>query len=121
MSMMNKIDFIANVRHIGWVTYQVAAGQPYNKEINNDQLESLRNGIAFMLDNPKVTPEENHENWMRMKVKQGWVYGKVKDFDKKTHPDLVPFGDLPIIEKKKDIADIVSHNLAVDLWNKLES
>ena len=33
---MNKIDFIANIRHIGWATYQIAAGKPYNEEMNQD-------------------------------------------------------------------------------------
>lgn len=121
MSVVDKVSFIAMVRHIGWVTYQVAAGQPYNVDANEDQLESLRDGIEFMLNNPDVTPEENHENWRRMKVKQGWIYGKVKDFEKKTHPDLLPFDDLPDIEKRKDIADSISHKLAVKLWNELKS
>ncbi len=116
---MNKIEFIANIRHIGWVTYQIAAGQPYNEKINQDQYESLVDGIIFALENPDITPEENHNNWMKMKVKQGWIYGNVKDFDKKTHPDLVPFNELPDIEKRKDIADSISHKMALDLFTKL--
>jgi hypothetical protein len=116
---MNKIEFIANIRHIGWVTYQIAAGQPYNEQINKDQYESLVDGIKFALDNPNITPEENHNNWMKMKVKQGWVYGEIKDFDKKTHPDLIPFNELPAIEQRKDIGDSTSHRMALELWNKL--
>lgn len=116
---MNKIDFIANIRHIGWVTYQIAAGQPYNEQINTDQYVSLVDGINFALENPDVTPEENHNNWMKMKVKQGWIYGEIKDFEKKTHPDLVSFNDLPSIEQRKDIADSTSHKMALELWNEL--
>jgi hypothetical protein len=116
---MNKIDFIANIRHIGWVAYQIAAGQPYNEQINQDQYESLVDGIKFALENPNITPEENHNNWMEMKIKQGWIYGNVKDFEKKTHPDLVSFDELPDIEKRKDIADSTSHKMALELWNIL--
>jgi len=116
---MNKIDFIVNIRHIGWVTYQIAAGQPYNEQINQDQYESYVDGINFALENPDITPEENHNNWMEMKIKQGWIYGNVKDFDKKTHPDLVPFNELPDIEKRKDIADSISHKMALDLFTRL--
>ena len=116
---MEKTEFIAAIRHIGWVTYQIAAGQPYNEEINKDQLELLLDAINFMLEHPNITPEESHNNWMRMKTEQGWIYGEVKDFEKKTHPDLIPFNELPIIEQKKDIADSTSHRLALDLWRDL--
>jgi hypothetical protein len=121
---MDKTEFIASIRHIGWVTYQIAARQPYNEEINSDQLESLMDGVDYLERYHNEygrypSPAENHENWMRMKIAQGWVQGEVKDFEKKTHPDLVPFIDLPEIEKRKDISDYVSHRLAVELWNRI--
>lgn len=117
---MDRNGFIAEIRHIGWVSYQIAVGQPYNEQINKDQMDSLIDGIAYMDANPDVTPEENHNNWMRMKESQGWVYGPVKDFEKKTHPDLVPFNGLPIVEQRKDINDAVIHKLASELWEYLE-
>lgn len=117
---MNREEFIAQIRHIGWVTYQIAAGQPYNEQINEGQSESLLDGVKFMLANPDITPEENHANWMLMKVQQGWKYGEVKDFEKKTHPDLIPYCDLPDVEQRKDVANAVSHRLALELWERLE-
>jgi len=116
---MDKPYFIANVRHIAGVAFQIAAGQPYNEEINKDQFDSLVDGINYQKANPDTTLEENHNNWMRMKEKQGWVYGAKKDFLKKTHPDLVPFDKLPEIEKRKDVADILSHKAAVYLWHEI--
>lgn len=115
---MEREEFIAEVRHIGWVAYQIAVGQKYNEKINEDQMASLLDGIDFMDANPNITPEENHNNWMEMKESQGWVYGEVKDFEKKTHPDLVPFDELPVVEQRKDINDAVIHRLAVELWNQ---
>jgi hypothetical protein len=116
---MDKLDFIAEVRHIAWVSYQIAAGQKYNEIMNIDQYNSLLDGVAIMIENPKIAPDANHENWMKKKKEQGWVYGKTKDFEKKTHPDLIPFDDLPEIEKRKDIADAISHRLGVELWAKM--
>jgi len=116
---MNKIDFIANVRHIAWVSFQIAANQESNEKINDDQLESLKDGIAYMLNHSYLTPEENHANWMKKKIAQGWIYGAIKDFEKKTHPDLVPFDKLPEIEKRKDVADILSHRAAIYLWHEI--
>jgi hypothetical protein len=31
----------------------------------------------------------------------GWKYGDTKDPDRKTHPCMVPFADLPFWEKRK--------------------
>lgn len=119
---MYRKEFIASVQHIAWVSYQIAAGQSYNEKINDDQLESLMDGIDYLEgyrhqygEYPSLA--ESHENWMRMKVAQGWVYGEAKDFDKKTHPDLVPFIDLPEIEKRKDTINNVSYRLAIELWD----
>ena len=46
---MNREEFIARVRHLGWCCYQIAAGQDYNIEPNEDQLQSLLQGVAFGL------------------------------------------------------------------------
>lgn len=47
-------------------------------------------------------PEASHEAWMKEKVDDGWVYGEVKDPEKKTHPCLVPFDKLPVEQQAKD-------------------
>ncbi len=118
---MERDEFIAIIRHIGWCYYQIAAGQPFNEKINADQLKSLLDGIKYADEHPDMTPEQNHENWVKMKCAQGWVYGPVKDFEKKTHPDLVPFDQLPDIEKRKDTADHIGHRLAAELWERLNT
>ena len=119
--MMNEVEFITAVRHLSWVSYQIAAGQPYNEVINADQEESLEDGVTNQLESPGLTSEASHRNWVDMKYEQGWVYGPVKDFDKKTHPNLVAFMDLPDVEKMKDLAGTTAHRMALDLWNKLNT
>ena len=116
---MTREEFIAMVRHLGWCCYQIAAGQDYNIEPNEDQLQSLLQGVAFGLQHLDMTPEQNHENWMKCKTEQGWVYGEVKDFEKKTHPDLVPFNELPKIEADKDIMDAMMNKAANELYDMI--
>ena len=41
-----------------------------------------------------VGPEISHENWRKHKLADGWVYGPVKDPEKKRHPCMVPFEEL---------------------------
>lgn len=48
------------------------------------------------------TPEEAHDSWMKAYFDMGWKYGEKRDVDKKEHPDLVPFDELPKDERDKD-------------------
>lgn len=47
-------------------------------------------------------PGESHAGWMQERLAAGWVYGEVKDVEKKTHPCLVPYEQLPPEQRKKD-------------------
>lgn len=46
--------------------------------------------------------EKTHEAWVNDKVARGYARGDVKDDAKKTHPSLVPFGQLPFEVQAKD-------------------
>jgi hypothetical protein len=117
---MDKVEFIALVRHLCWCCYQLGAGQAYNPEPTEEQLESLKDGVRFLLDNPGATAEENHTNWMKKKLEQGWVYGESKDPEKRTHPDLVPYNQLPQVEQLKDIMTDIAHKKALELWHEVK-
>ena len=56
------------------------------------QLEQLREAIA----------ENAHEVWAVGRIKEGWTYGPERDDKLKTHPDLVPYSELPDGEKQYD-------------------
>lgn len=43
-----------------------------------------------------------HEVWARTRFGQGWTYGPVRDDERKQHPCLVPYEDLPESEKVYD-------------------
>ncbi len=49
-----------------------------------------------------MTPELSHTKWCWHKESLGWKYGKVKDADKKEHPCLVPYHELPVSQQVKD-------------------
>jgi hypothetical protein len=46
--------------------------------------------------------ENAHEVWAQRRIAEGWRYGPRRDEDKKTHPSLVPYKDLPESEKDYD-------------------
>lgn len=66
------------------------------------QRDSAIAGVMFRLNNPDAGESAQHDAWSADKVADGWVYGDVKDGDKKTHPCLVPFNELPLFQQKKD-------------------
>ena len=51
--------------------------------------------------------ENNHDHWARQRIEAGWTYGPQRDDVRKTHPDLVPYRDLPEGEKEYDLTSVV--------------
>lgn len=64
--------------------------------------ESAIKGVRFHVDNPNALPSASHDSWLAEKVATGWVYGEVKDPEKKQHPCMVPFDELPVYQQAKD-------------------
>ena len=66
------------------------------------QRDSAVAGVKFRLENPTASDSAQHEAWLKDKVDNEWVYGPVKDPEKKEHPCCVPYGELPIEQRRKD-------------------
>lgn len=43
-----------------------------------------------------------HEVWAQTRIAQGWTYGEKRDDALKHHPCLVPYEELPDVEKEYD-------------------
>ena len=46
--------------------------------------------------------ENVHEVWAKARIEQGWTYGEVRNDERKKHPCLVPYSELPEVEKEYD-------------------
>jgi RyR domain len=66
------------------------------------QRQSAIKGVEWRLANPEAPESAQHEAWVEEKVREGWVYGPVKDAEKKFHPCLVPYDELPAEQRAKD-------------------
>ena len=66
------------------------------------QKDSAINGVKFRLENFNADIDRMHNNWMEEKIADGWVYGEIKDPEKKEHPCIVPFTELPMEQQIKD-------------------
>jgi len=100
-----SIQEIARVCHEVNRGYCLALGddsqQPW-EDASDWQRETACDGVVFCRDNPDAPPSASHESWLERKEADGWIYGEVKDADKKTHPCFMPFGELPTDMKAKD-------------------
>ncbi len=55
-----------------------------------------------LLELTEKIAENVHEVWAQSRIREGWTYGEKRDDDKKETPCLVPYGELPEIEKEYD-------------------
>ena len=46
--------------------------------------------------------ENVHEVWAQSRIEQGWTYGPKRNDELKQHPCLVPYAELPDVEKAYD-------------------
>jgi hypothetical protein len=105
MGNLALVDWIARVCHEANKAYCEQTGdfsqRPWD-EAPDWQKESARAGVRYVLQNPDTTPAAQHSVWSDHKVRNGWVYGPVKDEVAKTHPCLVPYDELPKEQQAKD-------------------
>lgn len=101
--MNSHIEACARAAHEANRAYCIALGD--NTQVPWDeapewQRASCIEGVKGVIKGS--TPEESHAGWLRHKEADGWVYGMEKDPEKKTHPCMVPYAELPMSQRMKD-------------------
>ncbi len=105
MAQDRMIQLAARVAHETNRAWCAANGDDSQKpwDVAPDwQKQSAIDGVRFHIDNPDAGDSASHDNWMRHKFNDGWIYGETKDETQKTHPCLVPFDQLPLEQQVKD-------------------
>lgn len=100
-----KTTDIARIAHEANRAYCKTIGddsQPAWEDAPDWQKDSAESGVVFHVTNPDAGPSGSHENWMKVKEEDGWVYGETKDPEAKTHPCMVPYDQLPEEQRIKD-------------------
>jgi hypothetical protein len=102
---MLTIEQIAKVAHEANRAYCAALGDPSQAPWNEApewQRRSAINGVAFTQSHSDAPPSASHDSWLAEKLRDGWRYGPVKDPDRKEHPCVVPYEQLPVAQQLKD-------------------
>ena len=99
------VEQIARVCHEANRALQIETGfTPVSvgwDDLDEHTRESACTGVEHVITHDP-TPQESHESWSLFKLGAGWRYGPVKDEQKQEHPNLVPYDELPAVERAKD-------------------
>jgi RyR domain len=94
---MNRYDevTVAQVCHAALRELRLRAGElaaPPWEGMDEDGRDYV---ISAVLEARRgITPAGHHDNWVAARLADGWTLGP-KDLAARTHPDLVPFAELP--------------------------
>lgn len=98
-----QVVFIAKQCHEANRAYCAALGDTSQvawEDAPGWQRESAIAGVRAHL-NSDLTPEQSHESWMAQKLADGWGWGEVKDPERKQHPCMAPYQQLPQEQRAK--------------------
>jgi DNA-binding transcriptional MerR regulator len=97
---------IARVVHAASRELQIIQGDPVPSppwdEAPDYQVKQAIAGVQEVIRDPELTAERHHQLWVDRMRADGWTLGEIKDASRKTHPTMVPFGDLPAEQQLKD-------------------
>jgi RyR domain len=97
---------IARVVHAANRELQIVQGDPVPSppwdEAPEYQVRESIAGVQEVLRHPDLTAERSHELWCDRMRADAWTHGDVKDAERKTHPTLLPWAELPKEQQLKD-------------------
>ena len=100
------IEQIAKTAHSVHRAYCIAnniSTQPEWDSVEQEHKEVVYNSIKSILNGEISSLEESHNKFVESKKSQGWTYGQQYDITKKTNPRLVPFENLNLSQKTKEM------------------
>jgi hypothetical protein len=99
------IQQVALIVHEANRMMQIVNGDPVSSTwecLEESDRERTVNGVAFALRNEDPSPEQMHDNWCKDMYADGYEAGEKLDRENLTHPNLVPYDELPVQQQAKD-------------------
>ena len=85
----NALHIPTKLLSIGYIIRPIKEGyRSFTLHLNEEEIDNM----AWI----------EHLRWSWDKRLNGWIYGNIKDINKKTHPGLIPYDKLSEVEKEKD-------------------
>jgi hypothetical protein len=118
---ITKVAQLCHNMNKAWCEFNGDSSQPTWEDTPKTIQDSAIAGVITTLglinsdiDTPSIS-QALHDQWAEYKTNEGWVYGEEKNIDKKTHPCLVDFSQLPKADRIKDEVFVFAVCVALDL------
>ena len=73
------------------------------KQYNPQPLDTSQIELsAELLELTEFLAKNTHDIWAQQRIAEGWQYGAERNDERKEHPCLIPYEDLPESEKEYD-------------------
>lgn len=91
---------------------QAAGREPHRQPHWDDATDEMRQQVLDLVRSYRrgTTPEQAHERWRSLMADRGWRYGPAWSDTGRTHPNLVPYGQLP---ERQRIKSRMSHQVTL--------
>jgi len=101
---VHELDLVTRAAHEVDRSWNEVIGAHVNKQwevLTEKEQQTAKNAVIGVITHD-FNAEQTHVSWVAEKKSQGWTYGEVKDLERKTHPCLVSWAELPIEFRVKD-------------------
>ena len=100
------VERVAEACHEALSQISISMGQeayPRWEDTSEWMKQPVKDTIIDLIADPTLSPADVHNSWAKSKIRDGWVWGPEKSVEKKTHPCLVSYNELPQGERYKDV------------------
>lgn len=103
--MSNNITAFAQIAHKLDVAYAAAVygeNKPGWHQLPAEDRKHISDRVVYYLTDPNAVVSSLHEKWAYSKLSSGWSYGKEFNEEKKQHPLLISYSELPLTRRVAD-------------------
>ena len=100
--MVEQIAKTAHAIHRAYCIEMNIPTQPKWDEVENDHKDVMFNSIRHILHGEIDSVQMSHDNFIKGKIENGWVYGEKYSLENKTNPRLVEFNKLTLEQRIKE-------------------
>jgi hypothetical protein len=114
LAPIDQEDNRAAARRIPDVLALVGLGLATQEEAKSAKKPDAAEIRSYIESHIELLAEAEHDGWMSHRAKNGWRYGAPRKDTLKLHPLMVPYGDLPDVEKEKDRSSVLNYQAQAD-------
>lgn len=88
--------------HLAYCSEMLFHTQPKWDELQNEHRETIIDSVQKIVNGTIKSKEDSHNNFIKNKKKNGWIYGETYSLIDKINPRLIGFDDLSLEQRIKE-------------------